>query len=1688
MCDLLSQPRQQQQRTGQKLSNRQLNKNQLHLTTTTTTSEMSSNLCTNSNRFNNSMINTTNNRSSKSLNQQTTQKSDINSFIVIDKDTTTDNVDSSSTDSINQISWSPPNENSNSNHNNTNNHSRRNSSSKDHIHVSSSINGDLQQPQQQDICSTTNETLNTDMNDQCSIITIEQSMKTSIHFDCIDNSNQSNSIGSSKSPRLSTPSPAPSPSSSSSSSTASASISNHSVVVSLRNNENAQWNTTTSTNTTNNNDNSSSSNVNNDDDDDVINSCTVKSQTDIIDKLNSPNNNHDNVDDHSSHVQPSSSSSQSQNRRQLNKSNLSAYHNKECQQLSSDKEVEIEDDNEVEDNSVTIDFKNDCTDKDDQNHATIDEDGGDGGDGDDVDGGEVEEDNDGTDHDDNDDNNNNSYLINQHPTHPYVTSFPTLITSDNLTNCISPMLAAAAMAALTTGCFPTSCNQLNQFNYSLLSKSYGISQLSAPPPPPPLTTLLPPPQPSMSSLSLSPSPSAYPQRLHTTTTTKQQSSFFNSTPNKNSKLNGTHHHPHPHQHNVHMNSLSSSSSSSSVAIVGGHSANSPIQSNTDHYNNNNKTHPMSSTSPCTPMQYSSRSNSPHQASTNHHHQHHRFISSSNALNYFSSMNDDVEGEEEENDDDDDEVGGSDDDDDDELDADGGGDEMDKNSSTPGNTNTNNNNNHQWTFEEQFKQLYVISDDPKRKEFLDELFVYMQRRGTPVNRIPIMAKQVLDLYELFQLVVARGGLVEVINKKLWREITKGLNLPSSITSAAFTLRTQYMKYLYPYECETLGLSSPNELQAAIDGNRREARRSSYTFDYPMMNAPNTSRSTSPASVTTAEAVTTITTTATTMNTTTTNHQQTPTLTTNITIPANIMTPTTTTTNTSTSSLSSSFIYPNGLGFPYEINSDMNQLLANIAGDSTNTTTTTTATTTPFCTNHLNFTTPFAQFNPFLTIPTGCSSTALENNAFGLQPPITAMMTSTTTTTSSLSTATTVLSNPMNFFPAHLLPSMIAASHPNFSIIGGGSHFQGFNTASLNHSDDVCIPSASASASSSSSSSTSSMIQQPGLSVNNNNNNNFTDPNNAMAAAVAAATLFSAGFPTLPGGFTATHTPTTPPPVPMSLPFPPSLTPSLQSPVSIPVILPPTATSPTSTVVTTLNNNSYLVNNTTLMMNQSDEYVKFPLFNSIRQQMNHSNSTTTDGGLNDSGLRSKNKLIQHNLDNDDDDDDCQFTTSSLPLNLTANETNLIKLDEEGSLYLDNDCRSSLMLVEHDKKLNLDNDSFTLHSNDQLIQKDGGKNNHLLNSYHHHSQHPQHQHRRRQHHQHQHQYKETTTSAASNDDDGDEADHDDPHDNDADDCSTSVHNEQQHIELRCQSNSSGDMNKREQTTTATSSSTSSNTTTTTTNSNNNNRLPQANFTFENDDPSIKTAAQVACQQLWAAAAAAAAGLQHCSHQIKTSEKNTYGMLTGNFNGLCKSNHASSQQIESSNSIPAASTTTTTTTTTTPTSTQTTTTIHNNISSNNKQTSHSTYSKSLTSSTSGKKTHSRTPSHLDTPNAKIPKLSFMNNNTSGIGAHESNGKHCGTNLSKKLSDLRKQNEAISMSANFHFNNNTTNTTNNSSVSVGANNNHLSAAQLSMVTQNFRIQTQPGAPMGLPQNAMVVTMEMGNLLYQGVLFGQLKR
>lgn len=41
--------------------------------------------------------------------------------------------------------------------------------------------------------------------------------------------------------------------------------------------------------------------------------------------------------------------------------------------------------------------------------------------------------------------------------------------------------------------------------------------------------------------------------------------------------------------------------------------------------------------------------------------------------------------------------------------------------------------------------------------------------------------------------------------------------------------RYMKYLYDYECEKKNLSTRSELDAAIEGNKREGRRASGQYD-------------------------------------------------------------------------------------------------------------------------------------------------------------------------------------------------------------------------------------------------------------------------------------------------------------------------------------------------------------------------------------------------------------------------------------------------------------------------------------------------------------------------------------------------------------------------------------------------------------------------------------------------------------------------------------------------------------------------------------------------------------------------------------------------------------------------------------------------------------------------------------------
>lgn len=98
------------------------------------------------------------------------------------------------------------------------------------------------------------------------------------------------------------------------------------------------------------------------------------------------------------------------------------------------------------------------------------------------------------------------------------------------------------------------------------------------------------------------------------------------------------------------------------------------------------------------------------------------------------------------------------------------------------------------------------------------------------KLPMMDKRPLDLYDLFRLVVARGGFEEVINRKLWAQVGRELGYKGKITSSlSSSLKMSYAKIIYPLEShlgerlyEISGITNPKQA-SSISEERFSKRR-------------------------------------------------------------------------------------------------------------------------------------------------------------------------------------------------------------------------------------------------------------------------------------------------------------------------------------------------------------------------------------------------------------------------------------------------------------------------------------------------------------------------------------------------------------------------------------------------------------------------------------------------------------------------------------------------------------------------------------------------------------------------------------------------------------------------------------------------------------------------------------------------
>lgn len=128
-------------------------------------------------------------------------------------------------------------------------------------------------------------------------------------------------------------------------------------------------------------------------------------------------------------------------------------------------------------------------------------------------------------------------------------------------------------------------------------------------------------------------------------------------------------------------------------------------------------------------------------------------------------------------------------------------------------------------------LSELEEENKFKKHLGE---YWASKGISQIKIPQIGGQELNLFKLYRTVCRKGGGQTVSHNKLWKEIVDEFGLPSTCTSASFTLKNHYQKYLLGYEQRFFfGKDDSADLPELVAGRQRKPILKGES--YPMMGA-------------------------------------------------------------------------------------------------------------------------------------------------------------------------------------------------------------------------------------------------------------------------------------------------------------------------------------------------------------------------------------------------------------------------------------------------------------------------------------------------------------------------------------------------------------------------------------------------------------------------------------------------------------------------------------------------------------------------------------------------------------------------------------------------------------------------------------------------------------------------------------
>ncbi|XP_070772205.1 AT-rich interactive domain-containing protein 4B [Enoplosus armatus] len=87
---------------------------------------------------------------------------------------------------------------------------------------------------------------------------------------------------------------------------------------------------------------------------------------------------------------------------------------------------------------------------------------------------------------------------------------------------------------------------------------------------------------------------------------------------------------------------------------------------------------------------------------------------------------------------------------------------------------------------------------ERENFLQQLYKFMEDRGTPINKRPVLGYRNLNLFKLYRLVHKLGGFDNIESGSVWKQVYQDLGIPVLNSAAGYNVKCAYRKYMYGFE--------------------------------------------------------------------------------------------------------------------------------------------------------------------------------------------------------------------------------------------------------------------------------------------------------------------------------------------------------------------------------------------------------------------------------------------------------------------------------------------------------------------------------------------------------------------------------------------------------------------------------------------------------------------------------------------------------------------------------------------------------------------------------------------------------------------------------------------------------------------------------------------------------------------------